>query len=110
MARKVVLIRRLCALLAAALPGIPIAIGQTADQNSSGDSSRDFMEVIVTAQKREQNLQDVPIVVTAVSAQLLQDTGVKDIKDLTILTPGLTVTSTSSEAVTTARIRGVGTV
>jgi outer membrane receptor protein involved in Fe transport len=66
--------------------------------------------IVVTAQKREQNLQDVPVVVTAVSAKLLQDTGVKDIKDLTILTPGLTVTSTSSEASTTARIRGVGTV
>ncbi|MBU4436191.1 MAG: TonB-dependent receptor, partial [Alphaproteobacteria bacterium] len=42
--------------------------------------------------------------------KLLQDTGVKDIKDLTILTPGLTVTSTTSEASTTARVRGVGTV
>ncbi|KQY35750.1 TonB-dependent receptor [Caulobacter sp. Root1455] len=66
--------------------------------------------IVVTAQKREQNLQDVPVVVTAVGAKLLRDTGVKDIKDLTILTPGLTVTSTSSEASTTARIRGVGTV
>ena len=66
--------------------------------------------IVVTAQKREQNLQDVPVVVTAVGAKLLQDTGIKDIKDLTILTPGLIVTSTSSEASTTARIRGVGTV
>ncbi|MDO9472076.1 MAG: TonB-dependent receptor [Caulobacter sp.] len=66
--------------------------------------------IIVTATKREQSLQDVPIVVTAVSGQLMQDAGVKDIKDLTILTPGLTVTSTSNETVTTARIRGVGTV
>jgi len=67
-------------------------------------------EIIVTAQKRSQSLQDVPIVVTAVSGQLLQDTGVRDIKDLTILTPGLLVTSTTGENVTTARIRGVGTV
>ncbi len=66
--------------------------------------------IVVTAQKREQSLQDVPVVVTAIGAKLLQDTGVKDIKDLTILTPGLTVTSTTSEASTTARIRGVGTV
>jgi outer membrane receptor protein involved in Fe transport len=67
-------------------------------------------EIIVTAQRREQSLQDVPIVVTSVSAKLLQDAGVKDIKDLTILTPGLMVTSTSNETVTSARIRGVGTV
>ena len=67
-------------------------------------------EVIVTAQKRTQNLQDVPVVVTVLNAVQLQDAGVRDIKDLTILTPGLTVTSTGSEGSTTARIRGVGTV
>ena len=64
----------------------------------------------VTAQKREEALQDVPISVTAISEQLLQDTGVRDIKDLQVLVPGLTVTSTQSEAITTARIRGIGTV
>lgn len=67
-------------------------------------------EIIVTAQKRSQNLQDVPIVVTTVNQQLLQDSGVKDIKDLATLAPGLLVTSTTSEASTTARIRGIGTV
>jgi iron complex outermembrane receptor protein len=66
--------------------------------------------IVVTAQKRTENLQDVPVVVTVVNKQLLQDAGIRDIKDLSKLTPGLTVTSTSSEAVTTARIRGVGTV
>jgi iron complex outermembrane receptor protein len=39
-----------------------------------------------------------------------QADAVHDIKDLQILTPGLIVTSTSNEAITTARIRGVGTV
>jgi len=67
-------------------------------------------EIIVTAQKREQNIQDVPVSVMAVSAQELQDAGVKDIKNLQVLTPGVTVTSTTSENVTTARIRGIGTV
>jgi iron complex outermembrane recepter protein len=67
-------------------------------------------EIIVTAQKREQNIQDVPVSVMAVSGQELQDAGVKDIKNLQVLTPGVTVTSTTSENVTTARIRGIGTV
>jgi outer membrane receptor protein involved in Fe transport len=67
-------------------------------------------EIIVTAQKRSNSLQNVPIVVTAVGRQLLQDTGIKDIKDLAVLTPGLLVTSTTNEGSTTARIRGVGTV
>src|ERR1700704_5743668 len=67
-------------------------------------------EIIVTAQKRQQNIQDVPISVIALSAQQLKDGGVSDIKNLQALTPGLTVTSTTSENVTTARIRGIGTV
>jgi iron complex outermembrane receptor protein len=67
-------------------------------------------EIIVTAQKREQNIQDVPISVIALSAQQLKEGGVTDIKNLQALTPGLTVTSTTSENVTTARIRGIGTV
>jgi iron complex outermembrane receptor protein len=67
-------------------------------------------EVIVTAQKRAENIQDVPISVIALSARQLQDSGVTDIKNLTVLTPGLTVTSTTNENSTTARIRGIGTV
>jgi outer membrane receptor protein involved in Fe transport len=92
---------------ALALVTLP-ALGQQASEPQQ--ESRTIDTIIVTAQKREQSLQDVPIVVTAVSEQLLKDTGVKDIKDLTILTPGLLVTSTSNESVTTARIRGIGTV
>lgn len=67
-------------------------------------------EVIVTAQKRAENIQDVPISVIALSAQQVQDAGVSDLKNMTVLTPGLTVTSTTNENSTTARIRGIGTV
>ena len=82
----------------------------TGNTNVPGAQPRSVDEIVVTAQKRTQSLQDVPIVVTTVTAQQLQDAGVRDIKDLTVLTPGLMVTSTSSEASTTARIRGIGTV
>lgn len=78
--------------------------------NPGAAPARTLDEVVVTAQKREENLQEVPVVVTAVSGQQLQDAGVRDIKDLTLLTPGLIVTSTANETSTTARIRGVGTV
>ncbi|HTE41893.1 MAG TPA: TonB-dependent receptor [Steroidobacteraceae bacterium] len=105
MSHRSLMLRRAVAttLAISCVIGAPITWAQT----ESGDT---LGAVIVTAQKREQNLQDVPIVVTAVSEQLLHDTGVKDIKDLTVLTPGLLVTSSSSEASTTARLRGIGTV
>jgi outer membrane receptor protein involved in Fe transport len=88
----------------------PVASPQSTSAAATGTPGGNVDDIIVTAQKRSQSLQNVPIVVTTVSAQLLQDSGVKDIKDLTLLAPGLLVTSTSSEASTTARIRGIGTV
>lgn len=87
-----------------------VALAAASPALAQSGNSGSVTDIVVTAQKRVQSLQDVPVVVTAVSKQLLQDAGVKDIKDLTIVTPGLMVTSTSSEASTTARIRGVGTV
>ncbi len=97
----------LCAI-AVALAGMPAFAQVQGPQAASENSGRDV--IVITATKREEDLQDVPIVVTAIGEQLLQDAGIDDIKDLQLLTPGLTVTSTSSEASTTARIRGVGTV
>lgn len=67
-------------------------------------------EIVVTAQKREQNLQDVPISVIALSADELKAAGVTDIKNLAVLAPGVTVTSTTNENSTSVRIRGIGTV
>jgi len=81
-----------------------------AQEDPAPEEANTVDTIIVTVNKREQSLQEVPATVTALSGELMQDAGVKDIKDLQILTPGLTVTSTSNETVTTARIRGVGTV
>ncbi len=94
-----------------ALCAMPQAYAQTAATPPSADEEpKTLATMTVTAQKREEAMQDVPISVTALPEQLLKDTGVRDIKDLQVLVPGLTVTSTQSEALTTARIRGIGTV
>ena len=95
--------------------GLPGAYAQAADAPNPADSSSaaagpSLSEIIVTAEKRSENLQDVPISVIAVSAQQIKDAGITDIRSLTILTPGLTVTSEGDENITTARIRGIGTV
>jgi len=97
------------ALLGAlALSGMVVSGAARAAEEAATTAT--LQEIIVTAEKRSENLQDVPISVIALSGQQLQDAGVKDIKDLTVLTPGLTVTSTTNENSTTARIRGIGTV
>lgn len=91
---------------------VALAAGAAQAQSPApaGKDTTTVSDIVVTAQKREQRLQDVPIEVQSLPASKLQAAGVADIKDLQILTPGLTVTSTSSEAITSIRIRGVGTV
>jgi outer membrane receptor protein involved in Fe transport len=73
-------------------------------------SSQTENEIIVTAQGRAQALADVPIAVSAVSAETLQQTGANDIRALNQVAPSLLVSSTGSEANGSARIRGIGTV
>lgn len=67
-------------------------------------------EIIVTAQGRSQALADVPVAISAVSAETLQNSGANDIRQLNQVAPSLFVSSTGSEANGSARIRGIGTV
>lgn len=71
--------------------------------------SAQIEEIIVTAQKREQNVQDVSISITAFTGETLQDLGVAQPRDLAQFTPGLTVNATSAyEGDSVFTIRGVG--
>lgn len=67
-------------------------------------------EIIVTATRRAQLLSDVPIAVSAISSDQLQNSGGTDIRQLNQLAPSLFVSSATSEANAVARIRGIGTV
>jgi len=66
--------------------------------------------IVVTAQGRAQRLQDVPLAVSAVGQEQLQNSGATDIRALNQLAPSLLVSSTGTEANGSARIRGIGTV
>lgn len=65
-------------------------------------------EVVVTARKREERLQDVPIAVTAVTAEAIEREQINSVKEIAAYTPGLNITT---DAVGRAflSIRGVGT-
>ncbi len=66
--------------------------------------------IVITAQGRQQRLSDVPVAVSAVNAESLQNSGANDIRELNQLAPSLLVSSTGNEANGSARIRGIGTV
>jgi iron complex outermembrane receptor protein len=72
-------------------------------------SSSELEEIIVTAQKREQNLQKVPMAVSAFSRAILEENNVSNIQDLTQLVPSLRITELSNPTDRAIRIRGVGT-
>jgi len=62
-------------------------------------------EVIVTARKREESIQDVPVSVTAFSGNQLRDAGIANLKEIGLLTPGLQMDSGSGAQIW---IRGIG--
>jgi iron complex outermembrane recepter protein len=62
-------------------------------------------EIIVTAQRRAESVQDVPIAITALSGDNLADAGILDTENLSTLTPGLLV---QRSVVGQIRIRGIG--
>ena len=64
-------------------------------------------EVIVTAQKREENMQTVAVAVSAFSADTLRNTGMLNVDDLTRLTPGFTITN-YNPVTPQPYIRGIG--
>jgi len=66
-------------------------------------------EIVVTAQKRAQNLQEVPIAVSAFSGEQLQEAVIKDIFDLKNRAPGLQSIQEQSNSSSGFRIRGIGT-
>ena len=94
------------ACLAFAMP----AFAQDAPPPATPDQGDDSGVIIVTAQGRAQQLQDVPVAISAVSAETLQNSGANDIRQLNQVAPSLLVSSTGSESNGSARIRGIGTV
>ena len=71
----------------------------------------DTGDIVITATRRNQALSDVPMAVSAVTAENLRNTGATDIRQLNQVAPSLLVSSTSSEGgAAVARIRGIGTV
>ena len=90
-------------LAAISAPAIAQEAQQPANEQETGD-------IVVVAQGRAQLLSDVPVAVSAVSAETLANSGANDIRQINQVAPSLLVSSSSSEANGSARIRGIGTV
>jgi iron complex outermembrane receptor protein len=99
---------RVCAAAAAALCAVPAVLAQEAPATRSVTAGG-LEEITVTARRREEALQDVPIAVTAFSAQALQLAGSSNIGELAQSVPSVTLEpSRATNSTLTAFIRGVG--
>ncbi|WP_346775475.1 TonB-dependent receptor [Sphingomonas sp. G-3-2-10] len=99
-------------LTACAVPAFVMALSAPAFAQDAADQDdgSNNPEIVVTAQGRSEVLSDVPIAVSAVTAESLEKTGASDIRQLNQVAPSLLVSSTGSESNGSARIRGIGTV
>lgn len=93
--------------LSLAVAGLALTAGVHAETDTS-DQSFYIEEVVVTAQKRVENLQDAPIAISAFSADTLEDLGAHNVIDVGEYTPNVTIGETmGSNANITVGIRGL---
>jgi iron complex outermembrane receptor protein len=99
---------RLGILVGTLLIGLPVAPAQA--QSSPGDEANNgLQEVVVTARRRAENLQDVPLTVSAVTADTILTQGITNVQDLNSFVPNLKVSQDRATSSTiNIYIRGVG--
>jgi iron complex outermembrane receptor protein len=95
-----------CCLFSGASRGDSVAAppgGVADDADGAG-----LAEITVTAERRRENLQDVPVAVTALSNEFLTENHVRSLQDLAATVPGLVVTNSVNYGSAPLSIRGVG--
>src|SRR6186713_549409 len=86
------------------------AFAIAAQAQQAGESgSLQLEEVVVTAQKREQNVQDVPLAVAVVSAAQIERAGAREFADLQNVSPSLQIRGSDQPINASVALRGIGT-
>jgi iron complex outermembrane recepter protein len=91
--------------------GIAVALmapGASAQETPSDDTTAETSEIVVTAQKREQSINDVGLAITAVGSEDLARKGVNSPQDLVRIVPGLSVSDAGNGATVVYTLRGIG--
>ena len=85
--------------------GVTTVFAQTVPEGASSA----LEEIVVTANKRAENLHDVPASVLVMTSEQLKTQNIRDFDDLVNAAPNLTITKTSQPGNNSINIRGVGT-
>jgi len=89
------------------LSSVPLVAQSQSAPDTAADSSA-LAEIIVTAEHRSENLQNVPVAVTALSADYLAANNIKTLQDLAASVPGFVTTNSVNYGSAPLSIRGVG--
>lgn len=100
---------RAVALSATAL-SLAFAMPAHAQDAAADDDQGGIAEIVVTAQKVAENVQDVPIAITAITSERLETTGVTSLEGLTQLVPSVSFRKGTTSANSAIVMRGVGTI
>lgn len=101
------------ASLGLALPGAALAQDMAGEADTAAAEAEADIDsgnqIIVTATKRAQTLQETPVAVTVTSAETIEQAQIRDIGDLSTVVPSLRVSQLQSAFATTFSVRGFGT-
>jgi iron complex outermembrane receptor protein len=85
------------------------SIARAEDEKQKQDTKLYELEIMtVTAEKREENIQDVPVSITALSETQIEDSGITSIKDLSLQIPNLNIVSWGTRRCSYIYNRGIG--
>lgn len=85
----------------------PVLGQEVADNNANSPSNFGVADIVVTAQKRAENLQDVPVAVTAISAEVIANARIENIADLRAMAPNLyVITQAGGNGIPATTMRG----
>jgi len=96
-------------LLLAGVSFIAAPVFSQTTSTAPSDNNAGLSDIIVTAQKRAQNLQSVPVAVTALSSEALGNQNVTNFADLRRVAASLTVTQATASPNNAIILRGIGT-
>src|SRR5262249_2750889 len=87
----------------AASAAAPTVVAQAAPANAGNE----IQQVIVTAQKRKEDIRDVPLAVSVVTGDQLKDRQILDVEDLTRNIPNISFSTQAGPGLGTVEIRGI---
>ena len=99
-----------CALFATGVANAQVDTSSEGDVSPEQDDVLVMGEIMVDAERRAEDLARVPISVTVIDRETLEDGNVRDLRDVSTLTPNLTLTTNASRTNPNIFIRGIGSI